>query len=101
MGGFCRLPWVNVLFPEKAVMRVRSLYRSDGAMRYEDVEGGLNRMTVAKFERLMKTSGAKVRTLKRHPVKGLPMVSQVPVVREFMTAACSCILEIPSQTKGR
>ena len=27
-------------------MAVRSLYRSDGATRYEDVEGGLNRMTV-------------------------------------------------------
>ena len=100
MGGFCRLPWVNVLFPENAVMRVRSLYRSDGAMRYEDVEGGLNRMTVARFERFMKASGAKVRTLKRHPVKGLPMVSQVPVMRELMTAACSCILEVPSQPKG-
>ncbi len=91
--NFTRLPWVNVLFSERTVMKVRSRYRSDGAMRYKDVEGGLNRMTVARFERIMRGSGMQIRDLRLFPVKGLPLVSQLPVVRELMTAAASCVLE--------
>jgi hypothetical protein len=44
MSHFTRVPWINVLFSERTVMNVRSLFRSDGATRYEDVEGGLNRI---------------------------------------------------------
>ena len=93
--GFTRLPWVNVLFPEASVMKVRSRYKNDGATRYEDIEGGLNRMTVAKFERLMRNSGMNVRELHLFSTKGLPVVTKVPVVREFLTSAASCILENP------
>ena len=38
-GFFTRVPWVNLLFPERSVMLVRSLYRDDGAVSYET--GGL------------------------------------------------------------
>ena len=97
VDGFTRLPWVNLLFRESDVMAVRSLYRSDGATRYEEVEGGLNRMTVARFERLMRDSGLRVRTLRLIPVKGLPYVSRVPLLRELLTASCSAVLEKPSR----
>lgn len=100
MDGFTRLPWVNLLFPERTVMRVRSRYRTDGAQRYEDVEGGLNRMTVARFERLMRATGLHVQSLRLFPVKGLPIVSRLPVVRELMTAAASCVLQRNGSTAG-
>lgn len=90
---FTRLPWVNCLFPEKAVLSVRARYKQDGALRYEDVEGGLNRMTIYKFEKLMRESGMRIRSLHLFPVKGLPLVSQIPIMREFLTAAASCVLE--------
>jgi SAM-dependent methyltransferase len=96
MDGFTQLPWVNLLFPERDVLKVRSLYRSDGATRYEDVEGGLNRMTVARFESLMYGSGMHVRSLRLFAVKGLPGVTKVPVLRELLTAACSAVLERPA-----
>jgi SAM-dependent methyltransferase len=96
MDGLTRLPWVNLLFREADVMAVRALYRHDGATRYEDVEGGLNRMTVARFERLMRNSGMRVRFLRRIPVKGLPVVTRVPVLSELLTAACSGVLEQPA-----
>jgi SAM-dependent methyltransferase len=90
---FTRLPWVNCFFPEKAVLAARSRFRQDGATRYEEIEGGLNRMTVSKFEKFMRNSGMKVRSIHLFPVKGLPLVSKIPMVREFFTAAASCILE--------
>ena len=42
---------------ETVVMKVRSRFINDGAMRYEDVEGGLNKMTLRKFERLLAQCG--------------------------------------------
>jgi SAM-dependent methyltransferase len=92
MGFFTKLPWVNVLFSERTVMRVRSRFRDDGAARYEEVEGGLNRMTIARFERLIQGSGMAVESLQLFPVKGLPVVSNVPILREFLTGAASCVL---------
>src|SRR5687768_13693736 len=41
MNFFCPLPWVHLYVPERSVLNVRRAYRSDGATRYEDVEGGL------------------------------------------------------------
>jgi hypothetical protein len=101
MDGFTRLPWVNLLFPERDVMAVRSLYRHDGATRYEDIEGGLNRMTVARFERLMQESGMRVESLRLFSVKGLPAVTKIPIVRELMTAACSAVLTTAQGSSSR
>ena len=98
MDGFTRLPWVSLLFHERTVMNVRSRYRSDGARRYEDVEGGLNRMSVTRFERLMRESGLQIQSLRLFPVKGLPVVSRLPIVRELMTAAASCVLQRTSSS---
>jgi SAM-dependent methyltransferase len=92
MGGFCRVPWLNLLFPESTVLRVRARYRSDGAKRYEDVEGGLNRMTVARFERLMQRSEMEMLRMNLFSVKNLPGVTHVPVLRELLTAAAACVL---------
>ena len=93
MDGFTRVPWVNLLFPEQIVLRVRSRYRTDGALRYEDIEGGLNRMTVARFERLINESNMAVIDMRLFAVKGLPIVTSLPVFRELLTSAASCILQ--------
>jgi SAM-dependent methyltransferase len=92
-GGYCRIPWANLLFSERTIMAVRSRYRSDGARRFEDVEGGLNRMTVAKFERLIKDTGLRVDWVKMWATRGVPpFVSHIPAIRELLTSACSCVL---------
>jgi SAM-dependent methyltransferase len=93
MDGITRMPWVNLLFREADVMDVRSHYRCDGATRYDEVEGGLNQMTVARFEGLMRNSGLQVRSLRLFPVKGVPLVTKIPVIKELFTAACSAVLQ--------
>jgi SAM-dependent methyltransferase len=95
MDGITKLPWVNLLFPERVVLSVRSRYRNDGARRYEEYEGGLNRMTLRKFERIMRSSGARVIYRRYIGVKGLPLVTKVPVVRELMTSSAAMILQKP------
>lgn len=92
MSFFTKLPWVNVFFSEGTVMKVRMNFRADGAIRYEDVQGGLNRMTLAKFERIIRSSGMKVELLRYYATKSLPLVTKLPVVREFLTSAAACIL---------
>jgi len=92
MDFFTKVPWVNLWFSEGTVMRVRSRFRDDGATRYEEVEGGLNRMTLAKFDRIMKESEMTVEALYYHPTKGLPLVARDPLVRELLVSAASCIL---------
>jgi len=79
-------PWTHVLFDEKIVMSVRALYRSDGALRYEDVEGGLNRMTVRRFERMVQTSGFTVKALECVPIRGMKMWSRNRLGRELFTS---------------
>jgi len=95
MNFFTRVPWVNVLFPEDAVMQVRSQFRKDGARRYEEVEGGLNRMTLTKFERIIRNSGMQMEFLKYYSVKGLPLVKHIPMIRELLVASAACILRKP------
>ena len=93
MNFFTKVPWVNVLFSEQTVLRARERFRSDGATRYEEVEGGLNRMTLRKFEEIIRTSGLRVEYLKYHTTKGLPLADKLPVVREFLVSAVTCILQ--------
>ena len=100
MGFFTKVPWVNVLFGEETVMRVRARYRADGARHYEEVEGGLNRMTVAKFERIVRASGLRVEHLTLHATRRLPLVTRLPVLRELLTAAVTCIMCAVSGEEG-
>ena len=93
--GYTGLPWSNILFSEETMMRVRAHYRSDGATRYEDIEGGLNKMSVAKFERIIAASGLTVADYRLWAVKRLPLVTRLPVLRELFTAAVSCVLLKP------
>ena len=101
MNFFTRVPWVNLWFSESAVMQVRALYRSDGATRYEECGngGGLNRMTVGRFERMVRASGMTVERLQHWPTLGLPLVTSIPIVRELLTSACSCVLASPASAR--
>ena len=92
MHYFCKVPWLNLLFSERTVMKVRSRYRSDGAQRYVDVESGLNRMSLAKFERVIANAGVQAKHSQYACVKGLDFLGKIPVVRELFVNQVSCVL---------
>jgi SAM-dependent methyltransferase len=93
VGYMTPLPWVHVLFSERTIMSVRRRYRSDGAARFEDVSGGLSRMTIKKFHRCIRGAGLEVDRIQYGAVRSLPLVTKVPVVREFFTQGLSAILK--------
>lgn len=84
MHFFTPVPWVHLLFSEKTIMSARAKFRNDGATRYEDVEGGLARMTVAKFKRLVRDAGFVLETCSQTTVKDVPGAS-LPLLSEFIT----------------
>jgi SAM-dependent methyltransferase len=92
MRFFCSVPWLQLWFSEKTVMAVRARYRHDGAKHYEEVESGLNKMSLAKFERIVRSSGLRV--LDRHyvGVKKIQFLTKVPVVRELTTVVVAASL---------
>jgi cyclopropane fatty-acyl-phospholipid synthase-like methyltransferase len=92
MNFFTRVPWANVWFSEKTLMAVRSRFRADGARRFEEVAGGLNKMTLAKFERLIAASEMKEEFRRYYATKKLPLVTRIPLMREFLVSAVAAIL---------
>jgi SAM-dependent methyltransferase len=94
LNGTTKLPWLNLWFSERTLLNVRNLYPngSDGAKRIEDIRGGLNKMTVRRFENLIHAApGMRVEHLTLHSVKRVPLVTRIPVLRELTTGALICI----------
>jgi hypothetical protein len=93
LGGhlFSVFPWAHLMFSEQALIRWRSTFKTDGATRFSEVAGGLNRMTIAKFERLIADSPLQFASLELVPIKKLrPFHNRV--TREFTTAVVRCRL---------
>src|SRR5215467_227869 len=93
LGGhlFSVFPWAHLIFEETALCRWRSHIRTDGARRFCDVDGGLNRMTIARFERLVRNSPFFVDHLETVPIRKARLFHN-RVTREFVTAVVRCKL---------
>jgi SAM-dependent methyltransferase len=92
MYNFCKVPYVNLMFSERTVMSVRSRFKDDGARRYEEILSGLNKMTLAKFEGIIDRSGLVVEHQKLFATKNLPVVKRIPLLREYLVSAVTCVL---------
>ena len=92
-GGhlFSVFPWAHILFTEGALIRWRNDIRDDGATRFHEVEGGLNQMTIARFEKLVAKSKFRLDMLEAVPIRRLKPIHN-PLTREFTTAVVRCRL---------
>ena len=93
LGGhlFSIFPWAHLLFTEKALIRWRSDFKTDGATRFCEVAGGLNQMTISRFERLVEESPLSFAEFEAVPIRKLEPVSS-RLTREFTTAIVRCKL---------
>ncbi len=88
-------PWAHLFFSQRTIMNVRSLYKTDGAQKYHEVEGGLNQMTVSRFMRLTRESGLRIEKLEQVPIRGIRPLVWFPGIREFFTSVVNAILVKP------
>ena len=87
LGGhlFSVFPWAHLLFSERALIRWRADLRSDGATCFGEVAGGLNQMTIARFEQLVRASPLRLVRLEAVPIRKLRW-AHTRATREVTTA---------------
>ena len=95
LGGhlFSVFPWAHLLFTERALLRWRADFKHDEATTFQEVDGGLNQMTIRRFERLVAESDFTFQSFETIPIRGLRMLSN-RLTREFTTAIVRCKLVI-------
>ena len=75
-------PWAHLLFSQRAILRWRSLYWPGTPSTWEEL--GLNRMTIARFEKLAKRAGFSIHRLECVPIGRLRW-AHCHWTREFTT----------------
>jgi SAM-dependent methyltransferase len=87
-----KLPWAHLLFPEPVIMAERRRFRPDeDARRFEEIKGGLNRMTLDRFERIMAGTGLRcshfATNVSDSPVvRTMAVLRRIGPLREYFTA---------------
>lgn len=92
-GGhlFSIFPWAHLLFTEAALIRWRSTFKSDGARSFRECQGGLNQMTIGRFERIVNESPFQFAELELVPIRRLQKLHN-RFTQEFTTAIIRCRL---------
>jgi SAM-dependent methyltransferase len=84
-------PWTHLLFSERTCVRTRNLLKNEPSLgdRWTD----MNKMTLARFKRLVKQSAFTTRSFHAHAVWGMKPFLLVPGLREFFVSTIDCVLE--------
>ncbi|HJP91463.1 MAG TPA: class I SAM-dependent methyltransferase [Pyrinomonadaceae bacterium] len=93
LGGhlFSPFPWAHLLFTEKSLIRWRSDFKTDGATRFGEAEGGLNQMTIRRFKAIVEKSDFKFAEFEAVPIRRIHYLAN-RLTREFTTAIVRCKL---------
>jgi SAM-dependent methyltransferase len=70
-GGhlFSVFPWSHLLFSETAQIRWRGDFKRDGATQFSEVPGGLNKMTIKRFLKLVDESPFGLESFYARPIR--------------------------------
>lgn len=93
-GGhsFSVFPWAHLLFTEHSLLRWRARFCSDGATRFHEVRGGLNQMTIRRFEQLVAESPLRMTDFAAIPIRPVRLLHN-RLTREFLTSMIRCKLK--------
>lgn len=92
-------PWSHLLFTERALIRWREEIKHDGIKKFCEVDGGLNQMTIGRFERIARRSPFEIESIEAVPIRKLKFLHN-RWTREFTTAVVRCRLRRPSLEPG-
>jgi SAM-dependent methyltransferase len=92
-GGhsFSVFPWAHLVFTESALIRWRADYTADGATCFREVAGGLNGMTLRRFEKLIAASPFQFASYEEIPIRAARWLHS-RLTREFLTSMVRCRL---------
>jgi SAM-dependent methyltransferase len=107
MGGTFRKdrPWIHLLFPERSMMRVHSVYHCAGGElleRYEQRPGGLNKMTIGRALGIARAHpGARLISWHLFPFyRRLGPLAKMPVLREYLCSGLCFVAERTTDKPG-
>lgn len=89
--GFSIFPWAHLVFTEKAIMRWYGEFSPENANKFSEVRGGLNQMTIRRFEKIVAASDFRFESFTAVPIRKLKGL-QNRLTREFTTAVVRCKL---------
>jgi hypothetical protein len=93
-------PWAHLLFTEGALIRWRSDFKSDGATRFSEVEGGLNQLTIRRFQQFVEESPLRFEYLESVPIKGIRLF-KCKGFREVGSSIVRCKLTLKDPEPNR
>jgi SAM-dependent methyltransferase len=101
IGGhsFSVFPWAHLVFSEKALLRWRADWSTDGATRFGEIDGGLNQMTLRRFEQLVAESDFEFESFEAVPIRKLRRLHN-RLTREFFSSIVRCRLVPRSKKKS-
>ena len=102
LGGhlFSVFPWAHLIFSEKALIRWRADFKSDGATKFSEIEGGLNQITIKQFEKIVEESSCRIEMLETVPIKGISLFKS-RLFREFGSSIVRCKLVKKESTESK
>ena len=96
-----KVPWAHLLFPESVILQERKRFRpNEDPSCFEEIKGGLNRMTLAKFRSVMNQTKLEPTYFEtnrndRAVGKALNVLSKLPGLEGYFTFSIHSIWEHP------
>ncbi|MGI8733624.1 MAG: class I SAM-dependent methyltransferase [Pyrinomonadaceae bacterium] len=94
IGGhsFSVFPWAHLVFTENALLRWHRDFKGGQAVRFQEIDGGLNKMTIRSFERIVAASDFEFESFEAVPIRRLRPVHN-RLTREFCSSIVRCRLK--------
>lgn len=98
-----KVPWAHLIFPERTIMAERRRFRPhEEASSFAEIVGGLNKMTLARFHRIMASTRFESVYLEtnvgdRRALKAFRMLAKVPALREYFTVGVYSVWRRPEE----